>query len=123
MRKAQFDNLRPGDKIRKRLSLNEVWTVALNDAGSVIAVRGEKAYKATRLINPSNWGFVNSPGRHMVDDEFCKLTIGDHIRYPYGPDRETFTVVLNDGDWIVAVEGTEEIEAARFRNPGNIVVS
>ena len=122
MRKAQFDNLRPGDKIRKRLSL-EVWTVVLNDAGSIIAVRGEKTYKATRLINSSNWGFTNNPGHHMTDDEFYKLTIGSHVRYPYGPGRETFTVVLNDGDWIVAVEDTKAIEVARFRNPGNVIAS
>jgi len=123
MRKAQFDNLCPGDKIRKRSSLNEIWTVLLNDAGSVIAYRGEKTYKATRLINPSNWGFANSPGRHMTDDEFYKLTIGNHVRYPYGPDREIFTIVLNDGDWIVALKNTEAIEVARFRNPGNVVVA
>lgn len=121
MRQGQFDDLRIGDKIRRRLYPNETLTVILNDAGSIVAVCGKKSFEATRLINHANWGFIDRPGSHLTDDEFYGLRTGDGVRYPYGNDRETFTVVLNDGDWIVAVKGAEKVDVMRIKNPGNIV--
>ena len=116
-----YDHIRSGGKIRRRSRPDEILTVILHDSGSVVAVVGDRALGATRLINPSNWGFADLPGGHMTDTEFDGLKIGDRVRYPYGENTETFTVVLNDGDWVVAVKGTETVEVVRLRNPGNLV--
>ena len=121
MKQVEFDGLRRGDKICKRSRPNETLSVVINDAGSVIAVRGEKIFDATRLINPENWGFVDSPGHCLTEEEFDTLKVGDRVRYPYGLDRQTFTVVLLDRGRVVAVKGTETVETLQFRNPGNVI--
>lgn len=121
MKHREFYDLRSGSKIRRRSRPDEILTVMLNDAGSVVAALGGKVFEATRLINPLNWGFSDSPGRYLTEEEFDGLKIGDRVRYPYGDDRETCTVVLNDGSWIVAVKGIETTEVVRLRNPGNVV--
>ncbi|TSC73737.1 MAG: hypothetical protein G01um101448_578 [Parcubacteria group bacterium Gr01-1014_48] len=120
MNQREFDGLRVGDKICRRLRPDETLTVLINDAGFVVAAFGEKAFDATRLINPVNWGFPDRPGTHLTEEEFDSLKIGDRVKYPHGTDREIFTIVLNDGDWIIAVKSKEKIEVVRLKNPGNL---
>ena len=117
MKKTEFDNLRAGDKVRKRAQ-RQVWTVILNDCKSVVAVHGEKGVKAARLINPMNWRLGGGPNRRMTDGEFDQLGVGAVVCHASDYRRmDPFTVALVDRDFIVAVKGSEIATVERFHNP------
>jgi len=121
MKRAEFDNLRTGDKVRKR-ARREIWTIILNDCKSVVAIRGEEVVEAARLVHPKNWVLGGSPRARMTDHELDQLGIGGIVCNASDLSRTNpFTVVLIDGDFIVAIKGAEIVKVERFCNPVAIV--
>lgn len=106
-----------GDRVHNALKPWEHWTVTLNDHYAVVAMKGIFSILATRLLSHKNWGFLGEE-KHMTEEEFQNLHYGDLICYPTQHARkEAWTVVLNDGEIVVAVSGIEAKDVIRLKEP------
>lgn len=106
-----------GDRVHNALKPWEHWTVILNDHYAVVAMKGTLPVLAIRLLSHKNWGFLGKT-EHMTEEEFRNLQYGDYICYPtHHAGQEAWTVVLNDGEIVVAVSGIETEDVVRLKEP------